>query len=127
MHKQISVVPSNNDAYKEEFVTEQLFEAHINPSLLPRMKHELINVLYTYRNAFSSDNESLGAIKGHEVDNSLNIERPHPSVLRRPGYPSSPRAREELEIHIQELIQLGVLRKVGNNEEVEVTNPFTIS
>ncbi|MBW0549195.1 hypothetical protein O181_088910 [Austropuccinia psidii MF-1] len=29
--------------------------------------------------------------------------------------------------HIQELIQLGVLRKVGQNEEVEVTTPAIIS
>ncbi|MBW0523209.1 hypothetical protein O181_062924 [Austropuccinia psidii MF-1] len=82
------------------------------------MRQELINVLYTYKNAFSSDNEPLGAIKGHEVDVTLNIDRPYPPVLRRPAYPASPRAREALEKHIQELIQQGVLRKVGYNEEV---------
>ncbi|MBW0588962.1 hypothetical protein O181_128677 [Austropuccinia psidii MF-1] len=87
------------------------------------MRNELINVLYTYNNAFSSDNELLGAIRGHEVDITLNIDRPYPPVLRRPAYPASHRAREALEKHIQELIQLSVLRKVGPNEEVEVTKP----
>ncbi|MBW0583689.1 hypothetical protein O181_123404 [Austropuccinia psidii MF-1] len=91
------------------------------------MRHDLIDVLYTYKNAFSSDNEQLGAIKGHEADVTLNIDRPYPSVLRRPAHPVSPRARETLEKHIQELIQLGVLRKVGHNEEVEVTTPVIIA
>ncbi|MBW0553382.1 hypothetical protein O181_093097 [Austropuccinia psidii MF-1] len=91
------------------------------------MRHELIDVLFTYNNAFVSNNEPLRAIKGHEVDINLNIDRPYPSVLRRPAYQASPRAREGLEKHIQELIQLGVLRKVGHNEEVEVTTPVIIN
>ncbi|MBW0578994.1 hypothetical protein O181_118709 [Austropuccinia psidii MF-1] len=91
------------------------------------MRHELINVLYTYNNEFASVNDPLGAIKGHEVDITLNIDRPHPPVLRRPAYPSSPRARDTLEKHIQELIQLGVLRKVGHNQKVEVTKPVIIA
>ncbi|MBW0515934.1 hypothetical protein O181_055649 [Austropuccinia psidii MF-1] len=68
-----------------------------------------------------------GAIEGHEVYITLNIERPYPPVIRRPAYPASPRAREALEKHIQELIQLGVLRKVGPNEEVEVKAPVIIA
>ncbi|MBW0468031.1 hypothetical protein O181_007746 [Austropuccinia psidii MF-1] len=81
------------------------------------MRHDLIDVLYTYKKAFASDNEPLGAIKGNEVNINLNIEIPYPSVLRRPACPASPRAREALEKNIQELIQLGVLRRVGHNEE----------
>ncbi|MBW0498346.1 hypothetical protein O181_038061 [Austropuccinia psidii MF-1] len=127
MTKQISLVSSKKDTYKEEFVTNQLVEAQINPSLSQKMRHELIDVLYTYNNAFASDNEPLGAIKGHEADINLNIDRPYPPVLRRPAYPASPRAREALEKHIRELIQLGVLRKVGHNEEVEVTTPVIIA
>ncbi|MBW0582712.1 hypothetical protein O181_122427, partial [Austropuccinia psidii MF-1] len=56
------------------------------------MSKELINVCHTYKNAFSSDNEPLGTIKGHEVDITLNIDRPYPPVLRRPAYPASRRA-----------------------------------
>ncbi|MBW0485864.1 hypothetical protein O181_025579 [Austropuccinia psidii MF-1] len=88
--KQISIVSSNKDTYKEEF-------------------------------------EPLGAIKGHEVYITLNIDRPYPPVLSRPVYPASPRAREALEKHIQELIQLVVLRKVGHNEEIEVKTPVIIA
>ncbi|MBW0512685.1 hypothetical protein O181_052400 [Austropuccinia psidii MF-1] len=126
MPKQISIVSSNKDTYKEEFVNTKLIEAQSNPSLSPKMRQELIDLLYTYKNAFASDYEPLGAIKGNEVDVNLNIERPYPPVSRRPAYPDSPRAREALEKHIQELIQIGVLRKVGNNEEVEVTAPVII-
>ncbi|MBW0537253.1 hypothetical protein O181_076968 [Austropuccinia psidii MF-1] len=127
MPKQISIVSSKKDTYKEGFAANQLVEAQINSSLSPKMRHELIDVLYTYNNAFASDIEPVGAIKGHEVDITLNIDRPYPPVLRRPAYPASPRAREALEKHIQELIQLGVLRKVGHNEEVEVTTPVIIA
>ncbi|MBW0587375.1 hypothetical protein O181_127090, partial [Austropuccinia psidii MF-1] len=57
----------------------------------------------------------------------LNVERPYLPLLRRPAYPASPRAREALENHINELMKLGVLRKVGHNEEVEVTTPVIIT
>ncbi|MBW0511871.1 hypothetical protein O181_051586 [Austropuccinia psidii MF-1] len=91
------------------------------------MKEELMEILFQYREAFASDNETLKAIKGHEVEIMLNVERPYPPLLRRPAYPASPRTREALEIHIHELIKLGVLRKARHNEEVEVTTPVIIT
>ncbi|MBW0479073.1 hypothetical protein O181_018788 [Austropuccinia psidii MF-1] len=126
MSQQISVVSSNKDTYREEFVTNQLAEAQINPSLSPKMRHELIDVLYTYKNSFASDNEPLGAIEGHEAYITLNIDRPCPPVLRRTTYQASTRAGEAFEKHIQELIKHGVLRKLSHNEEVEVTTPVII-
>ncbi|MBW0570940.1 hypothetical protein O181_110655 [Austropuccinia psidii MF-1] len=57
----------------------------------------------------------------------LNVERPYPPFSRRTACPASPRAREALESHINELMKLGVLRKVGHNEEVEVTTPVIIT
>ncbi|MBW0508859.1 hypothetical protein O181_048574 [Austropuccinia psidii MF-1] len=57
----------------------------------------------------------------------LNVERPYPPLLRRPAYPATPRAREASEIHINELMKLGVLRSIGHNEEVEVTTPLIIT
>ncbi|MBW0574023.1 hypothetical protein O181_113738 [Austropuccinia psidii MF-1] len=83
MPKQISVVSSVKDSYKDEFVSNQLVEAQINPSLSPNISNELIDMLYTYNNAFASDNEPLGAIKAHELDITPNIDRPYPPVLRR--------------------------------------------
>ncbi|MBW0466804.1 hypothetical protein O181_006519 [Austropuccinia psidii MF-1] len=91
------------------------------------MKEDLIEILVPYREAFASDYEPLGAIKGNEVDIMLNVERTYPPILRRTAYPASPRARELLETHINELIKLKVLRKVGHNEEVEITTPVIIT
>ncbi|MBW0569694.1 hypothetical protein O181_109409 [Austropuccinia psidii MF-1] len=125
--KPISVISSVKDTYKDEFVSNQLVEAQINPSFSQKLRNELIYMLYTYNNAVASNNEPLGAIKGHEVDITLNIDRPYPPVLRRPAYPASPRAIKALEKHFQELIQLVVLRKVGHNEEVEVKTLVIIS
>ncbi|MBW0524706.1 hypothetical protein O181_064421 [Austropuccinia psidii MF-1] len=127
MPKQILMVSSKKDTYKEEFVANQLFEAQTNPSLSPKMINELLDVLLTYNNAFASDKEPLDAAKGNEVDITHNVDRPYPPVLRGPAYPASTKAREALEKHIQELIQLGVLRKVGHNEEIEVKTPVIIS
>ncbi|MBW0541261.1 hypothetical protein O181_080976 [Austropuccinia psidii MF-1] len=57
----------------------------------------------------------------------LNLERTCPPLLRRQAYPASPRAREALQTHIDEPMKLGVLRKAGHNEEVEVITPVIIT
>ncbi|MBW0571880.1 hypothetical protein O181_111595 [Austropuccinia psidii MF-1] len=91
------------------------------------MKEKFIDLLFKYKNAFATDKEPRGAIIGHEVDIILNVERPYPPLLRRPTYPASTRAREALEEHIKELMDLGVLRKVGHNKQVEVNTPVIIA
>ncbi|MBW0579862.1 hypothetical protein O181_119577 [Austropuccinia psidii MF-1] len=57
----------------------------------------------------------------------LNVERPYPPLLRRAANPASPGAREASESHINELMKLGALRKVGHSEEVQVTTPVIIT
>ncbi|MBW0525860.1 hypothetical protein O181_065575 [Austropuccinia psidii MF-1] len=91
------------------------------------MKEKLIDLLFKYKNAFETDNKPLHAIIGDEVEIILNVEKPYPPLLRRPAYPASPRDREALEVQIKELIDLGVLRKVGHIEQVEVTTPVIIA
>ncbi|MBW0508539.1 hypothetical protein O181_048254 [Austropuccinia psidii MF-1] len=92
-----------------------------------KIKENLIEILFQSSKAFASDNEQLGSIKVLEVDIILNVERSCPPLLRRPAYPGIPRDIEELDTHINELMKLGVLRKVGPNEEVEVTTPLIIT
>ncbi|MBW0503988.1 hypothetical protein O181_043703 [Austropuccinia psidii MF-1] len=87
------------------------------------MKGKLIYLLFKYKNAFATDKEPLGASIGLEVDIILDVEKPYPPLLRRLAYPASPRAREAFEVHIKKLMDLGVLRKLGHNEQVEVTTP----
>ncbi|MBW0566283.1 hypothetical protein O181_105998 [Austropuccinia psidii MF-1] len=91
------------------------------------MLEKLIELLFKYKNAFAIDKEPLGAIIGQEVEIILNVEKPYPPLLSRPAYPASPRARGALEVHIKESIDLGVLRKVGHNEQVELTTPIIIT
>ncbi|MBW0502791.1 hypothetical protein O181_042506 [Austropuccinia psidii MF-1] len=88
---------------------------------------ELYSLLYEHKEAFESDKEPLGEIVGHEVDIILNIQRPYPPLLKRPAYPASPKSRKALEIHIQKLLDLGVIRTFGHNEEVEITTPVIVA
>ncbi|MBW0559068.1 hypothetical protein O181_098783 [Austropuccinia psidii MF-1] len=125
--REITVIRQVKNVNKGKFVSDQLIEAKISTELTLEMKKELIKILFQYREAFASDNEPLGAIKGHEVGIMLNVERPYPPLLRRPAYPASPRAREALESHINELMKLVVLKNAGHNEEVEVTMPVIIT
>ncbi|MBW0500099.1 hypothetical protein O181_039814 [Austropuccinia psidii MF-1] len=91
------------------------------------MKEKLIQIIFQYKEAFPSDNEPLEAIRGHEMEILLNVERPYPPLLRRPAYPASPRDREALESHINEMMKWGVLRNVEHNEELEFTTPVIIT
>ncbi|MBW0522819.1 hypothetical protein O181_062534 [Austropuccinia psidii MF-1] len=90
-------------------------------------KNELSALLYDHRDVFASDKEPLGEIIGHEVDIILNIERPYPPLLRRPAYLPSLKSRAALEIHIEEILDLGVIKKAGHIEEVEITTPVIVA
>ncbi|MBW0565656.1 hypothetical protein O181_105371 [Austropuccinia psidii MF-1] len=109
------------------FISEQLTEAEFNQELTEKIEEKLIDLLFKYKRAFATDKEPLGAIIGHEVEIIINVEKPYPALLIRPAYPASPKAREALEVHIMELMDLGVLRKVGHNEQEEVTTPVIIA
>ncbi|MBW0529793.1 hypothetical protein O181_069508 [Austropuccinia psidii MF-1] len=111
----------------ETFKSEQLNEAEISLHLTDNHENELYALLYDHRGAFASDKEPLRAIICHEVDIILNIERTYPPLLRKPAYPASPKSREVLEIHIKELLDLGVIRKVSHNEAVEITKPVIVA
>ncbi|MBW0536626.1 hypothetical protein O181_076341 [Austropuccinia psidii MF-1] len=91
------------------------------------MKEDFIETLFQYREAFASDTGPLVEIKGNQVEITLNVERPQPLSLIRLAYPPSPRAREAFDSQVNGLMKLGVCRKSGNNEEVEVTTPVIIT
>ncbi|MBW0589924.1 hypothetical protein O181_129639 [Austropuccinia psidii MF-1] len=102
----------------ERIKSEQLNEAEISLHLTDNQEDELSLLICDHRGAFASDKEPLGAIIVHKAYIILNIERPYPPLLRRPAYPASPESRGALEIHIKELLDLGVIGRVGHNEEV---------
>ncbi|MBW0590012.1 hypothetical protein O181_129727 [Austropuccinia psidii MF-1] len=115
------------DNHKDRYFT--IGENKRQKSAFPPEKRE-ITVIRQVKNVnkekFVSD-QLIEAQISHEVEIILNVERPYPPHLGRPAYPASPRAREALENHINELMKLGVLRKFGHNEEVEVTTPVIIT
>ncbi|MBW0527837.1 hypothetical protein O181_067552 [Austropuccinia psidii MF-1] len=111
----------------ERFKSEQLNEGEISLHLTDSQENELSALVYEHKEAFASDKEPLGEIIGHEVDIILNIERPYPLLLRIHAYPASPKSREALETHIKEPLDLGVIRKVGHNEEVKITTPVIVA
>ncbi|MBW0473873.1 hypothetical protein O181_013588 [Austropuccinia psidii MF-1] len=98
---------------------DQLKEPEFNQELTGKMEEKLIDLLFKYENAFPTDKEPLVSIIGHEVDIILNVGKSYPPLLRRPAYPASPSARVALDVNIKELMDLGILRKVGHNEQVE--------
>ncbi|MBW0480237.1 hypothetical protein O181_019952 [Austropuccinia psidii MF-1] len=97
---------------------EQINEAEVSIYLTYIQKNELYSLLCDHKDASETDKESLGEIIGHEFDIIMNIERPYPPLFRRPSYPESPKSREDLDVNIKELLDLGVIRNVGHNEEV---------
>ncbi|MBW0574436.1 hypothetical protein O181_114151 [Austropuccinia psidii MF-1] len=111
----------------EKFKSEHLREDERSLNLTDKQENELSSLLYDHKGEFASEKQPLGAIIGHEADIILNIERPYPPLLRRPAYPASFKSREALETHIKELLDLGVIRKVGHNGEVEITTPVIVA
>ncbi|MBW0585782.1 hypothetical protein O181_125497, partial [Austropuccinia psidii MF-1] len=95
----------------EKFKSEQSNEAEISLHLTDKQESELFAILCDHKEAFSTDQEPPGEIGGHKVDIILNIERPYPPLVRRPSYPASPKSREALQIHIEELLHLSKIRK----------------
>ncbi|MBW0531379.1 hypothetical protein O181_071094 [Austropuccinia psidii MF-1] len=111
----------------ERLKSEQLNEIEISLHLTDSQENELSSLLYGHKEAFASDKEPLGAIIGHEVEIILNIERPYPPLLQRPAYSENPKSRQALEIHIKELLDLDVIRKVVHNAEVEITTTVIVA
>ncbi|MBW0547539.1 hypothetical protein O181_087254 [Austropuccinia psidii MF-1] len=79
------------------------------------------------RPEFAIGEEPLGKIKGHDIELYLDVERPYPPMLRRPPYPASLETRKEIEKHINELLDMVFIRKIGHNEIVEITTPVLIT
>ena len=86
-----------------------------------------MSLCYNNKSAFCTSDHPIGNIKGHDLILTLTIDPPYPPILRRPPYPSSPKSRIALEEHIKELINLCVLRKVGHNEQVDITTPVIVA
>ncbi|MBW0531532.1 hypothetical protein O181_071247 [Austropuccinia psidii MF-1] len=79
------------------------------------------------RSAFAIGEEPLGKIRGHYIELHLDVERPYPPMLRRPPYPESLETRKEIEKHINELLDMDAIRKIGHIAVVQITTPILIT
>jgi hypothetical protein len=127
MHQASEPIQSLDRVDLNRFIQDDVSEAKANTELDSQQRIELLEMLYMNRKGFATVDEPFGSIIGHEVEIKLTVERPYPPLLRRPAYPASPKSREALELHIDELQKLGLLRKVGHNEIVEITTPVIIA
>ncbi|MBW0495123.1 hypothetical protein O181_034838 [Austropuccinia psidii MF-1] len=76
---------------------------------------------------FAIGEEPLRKIRDHDIELYPDVERPYPPMLRRPPYPAGLETRKEIEKHINELLEMDVIRKIGNNEIMEITTPVLIT
>ena len=110
-----------------DFEKEYLSQAALSFLLTDSQKADVLQTCFEYKEAFCTTDEPIGNITGHDMEIELTVQAPYPPLLRRPPYPSSPKSREALSTHIQELLDLKVLRKVGHNEVVEITTPVILA
>ncbi|MBW0588238.1 hypothetical protein O181_127953 [Austropuccinia psidii MF-1] len=110
----------------EELLNESS-EGQFSTTLTSKQKLSLLKILRKNRPAFSIGEETSGKIRGPDIELYLDAERPYPPMLRRPPYPASLETRKEIEKHINGLLDMEVIRKIGPNEIVEITTPVLIT
>ncbi|MBW0484015.1 hypothetical protein O181_023730 [Austropuccinia psidii MF-1] len=71
--------------------------------------------------------EPPSKIRAHDIELYLDEERPYLTMIRRPPYPASLETRKEIEKHINELLEMDVIKRIGHNDIVEITNPVLIT
>ncbi|MBW0526726.1 hypothetical protein O181_066441 [Austropuccinia psidii MF-1] len=110
----------------EELLNE-LREGQFSTTLTSKQKLSLLKILRKNRPAFAIVEEPLGKFRSHDIALYLDLERPYPTILRRPPYPASLETRKEIEKHINKLLNMDVIKNIGHNEIVEITAPVLIT
>ncbi|MBW0487055.1 hypothetical protein O181_026770 [Austropuccinia psidii MF-1] len=110
----------------EELLNE-FTEGQFSTSLTSKQKLSLLKILRNNRPAFAIGEEPLGKFRGQNMELYLDVERPYLPMLRRPLYPAFLETRKEIEKHINELLDMGVIRKIGHNQIMEITTPVLIT
>ncbi|MBW0491853.1 hypothetical protein O181_031568 [Austropuccinia psidii MF-1] len=109
----------------EELLNE-FREGQLSTTLTSKQKLSLLKMLRKNRPAFAIGEEPLRKTRGHDIEVYLDVERPYPPMLRIPPYQASLETRKEIEKHINELLEIDGIRKIGHNEIMEITTPVLI-
>ncbi|MBW0561412.1 hypothetical protein O181_101127 [Austropuccinia psidii MF-1] len=123
----IEIYNSKNRHITIEELLKEFGEGQFSTTLTSKQKLSLLKWLRKNRPAFAIGEEPLGKIKGHDIELYLDVESPYPPMLRRPPYPASLETRKAIEKHINELLDMDVIRKIGHNEIVEITTAVLIT
>ncbi|MBW0487979.1 hypothetical protein O181_027694 [Austropuccinia psidii MF-1] len=110
----------------EELLNE-FREGQFSTTLISKQKLSLLKMLRKNKPEFAICEEPLGKISGHDIELYLDAGRPYPPMFRRYSHPGSLETRKEIEKHINELLDMDVIRKIGHNEIVEITTPVLIT
>ncbi|MBW0522583.1 hypothetical protein O181_062298 [Austropuccinia psidii MF-1] len=110
----------------EELLNE-FREGQFSTTVTTKQQLSLLKMLRKNRPAFAIGEEPLGKIKGHDIELNLDVERLYPPILSRPPYPASLETRKQIEKHINELLDMDVIRKIGHNEIVGIATPVLIT
>ncbi|MBW0563544.1 hypothetical protein O181_103259 [Austropuccinia psidii MF-1] len=101
-----------------EEILNEFREGQFRTTLTSKQKLTLLKMLRKKRPAFAIGEEPLGKIEGHDIELYLDVERPYPPMLRGPLYTESLETMKEIEKHINELLDMDVIRKIAHNEMV---------
>ncbi|MBW0491468.1 hypothetical protein O181_031183 [Austropuccinia psidii MF-1] len=99
----------------------------LSTTLTSKQKPILLKMLRKNRPAFEIGEEPLGKTSGYDIEIYLDVERPYTPMLRRPPFPESLETRREIEKHINQLLDMDVIRKIRHNGIVEITTPVLIT
>ncbi|MBW0477398.1 hypothetical protein O181_017113 [Austropuccinia psidii MF-1] len=113
--------------YPLEDLLNGFTDGQFSTTLTSKQKLNLLKTLRKNRPSFAIGEEILGKIRGHDIELYLDVERPYPPMPRRSPYPESLETRKEIAKHINELLEMDVIRKIGHNEIVEITTPVLIT
>ncbi|MBW0485358.1 hypothetical protein O181_025073 [Austropuccinia psidii MF-1] len=102
-------------------------DGQISTTLTSEQKLCMLKMMRKNRPAFANGEEPLGKIKVHDIDLYPDVERPYPPILRKPPYPEGLETRKEIEKHINELLGMDFIIKIGHNEIVDITTPCLIT
>ncbi|MBW0552324.1 hypothetical protein O181_092039 [Austropuccinia psidii MF-1] len=103
---------SHHDPLEE--LLNEFREGHFSTTLTSKQKLSLLKILRKNSPSFAIGEEPLRKIRGHDIGLYLDVERLYPRMLRKHPYPASVETRKEIE-HINELLGMGVIRKIGHN------------
>ncbi|MBW0508829.1 hypothetical protein O181_048544 [Austropuccinia psidii MF-1] len=104
-----------------------LREGQFSTSLTSKQKLSLLKILRKNRPEFAIGEEPLGKTMGHDTELYLDVERPYTTMLNRPPYPESLETIKKIEKHINELLEMDLIRKIGHNEILEITTTVIIT